>query len=693
MNWKRLLVILLTVTLLMGQVAFADKFLEYETVELIDGMNNIGTSYTTAGMTLAGMDVITDVPSILYNVKGNTRTLVPISFVAKSMGAKVSWDQDTKTATFSTGKNVIKLQADNPKADIDGILFDLPNGVPPKLMGYKGNFRLLVPIKFVAEQFNLEVGWDGDTRMVVLNYPRQSMSDIRYDETKMNPEIRIKTTGEVRTTSYFLSGSQVGGKDKIVIDLENTEFSIPDYKLESGKENIVLLYGDVKKISTYAYENKSRVEIDLDRRRGYDTFYDADKGELVIRFINSVQDIRTEQIYAAEAVIINTGEEPAYNVQRLQDMVIVDVMNSLMKVNEGQYGTTDINEGGVKSISYSQFEPSAEYDPSDIISRVVVKLEDDTSIDDVFIEHVDNEIIVYVSGDPLNGFDYAKNSLDTASLKMGLQTAGTYRSTYDESAGYYWVYLQKSTTDLSKLDVQIDDSIIDRIVIDDSSDQDEYIVKIDLADGTKVLNPEGTKQETSMVAVAFANEALKNSIYRNTLVVIDAGHGGWDPGAVGSFTQEKVLALEASKRLKKELEGQGFKTYMIRDTDVRVQLQQRSKIANELNADLFISVHFNAAESTKARGIETLYAPEPTGQKKKLAYAMQDALIDKMGSVNRGVVERPNLHVTRATNMPSVIVELGFVTNAEEEKRISTPEFMVDAGKAMLNGILNFLKK
>jgi len=677
-----------------AQPTFAEGFLEYGEVELIDGVSWEAGTYTTVGLTFAGDDVVTDVPSILYNLNGNTRTLIPVGVIADLIGADISWKQDTQEVSMNLNGKTIVLKINSDTAYIDGQPYALPNKVPAKLMSYKGTTRTMVPVN-ILDQFGLVFAWNGETRTVEVNYPHQDITNVEYDETGRFAEIHVDTTGQVLTTSYFLDGAALGTKDKIIIDFENTGFNLPSYKVRDGKRTIELIYGSVEKITTYPLEDetKTRMEIELRNRKGYDIFYDEEQGRVVVRFINSVRDIRTEQIYAAETVVINTGEIPAYNVTRLKDKVVVDVMNSLMKYRDGVYEVASINEGGVETIAYSQYDTTGDamYESNDIVSRVVVNLDQNTSVDDVFIENIDNEIFIYVSGDPLNGFDYVKNALDSASLLMHFTEMGQVDASYNSSNRRLTIKVDKSSVELDNMNVDIDDSIIDNISINAKSNTDKYIVDIKLSEGTKVANMPKAGYANG-IELSFINEDLKNSIWRNKLIVIDAGHGGSDSGAVGTKIVESKLALQAAKELKKKLEGVGFKTYMIRDADVKIAPSYRMRVANDIGADLVVSIHINAAENPDARGVEVLYAEEPTGLKKLFAQTLQNHLLSKLGSVDRGIVHRPNLYMCRVPTMPSALVELGFITNAEEQDRMMTNSFMKSAAQAMLDAVLEFLK-
>ncbi len=693
---KRILsfaLIFLILSSIIQPISYAEDFLEYGTVELVDGVSwEVGT-YTTVGLMFAGNSVVTDVPSVLYELEGKTRTLVPVGVIADLVGANISWNGDTQEVSINLNGKTIVLKINSDTAYINGKAYNLPNRVPAKLLSYNGVNRTMVPVN-ILDQFGLEYAWNGDTRTVEINYPHQEITDIAYDDSGRFQEIHISTTGQVLATSYFMDGALIGEQDKIIIDFENTGFNLPSYKVRDGKRTIDLIYGSIDEIVTYPVEDesKTRMEIRLLNRKGYDIFYDEANQMVVVRFINSIRDIRTEQIYSSEAVVINTGEYPAYNVDYLQGKVVVDVVNALMRYKEGSGGTLEINEGGVETISYSQFDTtgSLTFSEDDIVSRVVVNLDKNTSVEDVYVENIDNEIFIYVSGDPLNGFDYMKNGLDSASLTMNFTSMGQVDASYSSSSRLVTLKVDKDSLDLSDMDVDIDDSIIDNINIEDASGS-QYIVKIKLSEGTAVVDmPEDGY--ANGVELNFENEALKNSVWRNTLVVVDAGHGGYDSGAVGSKVTESKLTLVAAKELEKKLQSVGFKTYMIRDADVKIAPSYRMRVANDIGADLVVSIHINAAENPDAQGVEVLYAEEDTGKKKAFAQILQNHLVDDLGSVNRGIVHRQNLYMCRVPTMPSALVELGFITNAAEQDRMMKSTFMKTAAKAMLDAIIEFLK-
>ncbi|NLD46269.1 MAG: N-acetylmuramoyl-L-alanine amidase [Clostridiaceae bacterium] len=188
-----------------------------------------------------------------------------------------------------------------------------------------------------------------------------------------------------------------------------------------------------------------------------------------------------------------------------------------------------------------------------------------------------------------------------------------------------------------------------------------------------------------------------DSTKRNYIVVVDAGHGGKDPGAVYGGVKEKDLNLDIANRLNKLLINEGIKTYMTRGSDSYIDLYSRSGLANRVNADLLVSVHNNAGYK-KYSGSMTLYYPGSSKTKGKLssqefANIVQKNMVQGLGSSNLGIVPRPSLAVLRTSNMPAVIAEVGYMTNESELGRLKTSAYKQKAAEALKNSVLESLNK
>lgn len=186
------------------------------------------------------------------------------------------------------------------------------------------------------------------------------------------------------------------------------------------------------------------------------------------------------------------------------------------------------------------------------------------------------------------------------------------------------------------------------------------------------------------------------------LVIVDAGHGGHDGGAVANGITEKNLALDLARRLRRELETAGLRVRMTRDGDVFLPLEERAALATRLKAAAFVSVHLNTdGDGTAAEGIETYFADMKPLSARHTGLAASQTSADFAADVqrmicaatkaqNRGTKARSYAVVSQAS-CPAVLVECGFITNAAEAARLKRPDYGDKVASGIAQGVALFL--
>ncbi len=179
------------------------------------------------------------------------------------------------------------------------------------------------------------------------------------------------------------------------------------------------------------------------------------------------------------------------------------------------------------------------------------------------------------------------------------------------------------------------------------------------------------------------------------LVVLDAGHGGFDLGACHHNTEEKDLALSTTLILKRFLNEKGYRVIMTRNRDVFVPLKERAEMANESKSRVFVSVHYNAAQSQKAKGIEVYFFNKGdrlrVDSSKKLATDVLSQLLHHTEAPSRGV-KHGNFLVIRETKMPAILVEGGFITHPDECKSLNDRNYREELARAIAEGVDHYFK-
>lgn len=169
---------------------------------------------------------------------------------------------------------------------------------------------------------------------------------------------------------------------------------------------------------------------------------------------------------------------------------------------------------------------------------------------------------------------------------------------------------------------------------------------------------------------------------------IDAGHGGSESGAVGpGGTQEKDINLKVAFILKGMLENEGAQVLMTRQSDVAVSITDRWTMANNWGADRFISIHHNAISEAYVNGTETLVSMYASQESIELANSVQAELVGQLGLPNRGVKRVDYVGVLNHTNMPAILTEASFLSNAQEEQRLRNDGYLSREASAIMQGI------
>ena len=174
------------------------------------------------------------------------------------------------------------------------------------------------------------------------------------------------------------------------------------------------------------------------------------------------------------------------------------------------------------------------------------------------------------------------------------------------------------------------------------------------------------------------------------LIVVDAGHGGFDLGACHHSCEEKDLALSTALLLKRHLNQMGYRVVLTRNRDIFIPLKERANMANESKSKLFVSIHYNAAQSVNAQGIEVYYFNKGDklriSSSKKLASSVLSKLLHRTGAPSRGV-KHGNFLVIRETKMPAILVEGGFITSPKERAFLQSREYQEEVAQAVAEGI------
>jgi len=262
------------------------------------------------------------------------------------------------------------------------------------------------------------------------------------------------------------------------------------------------------------------------------------------------------------------------------------------------------------------------------------------------------------------------------------------------------------------------------------------VVVVPISFTEKTIDKIFKEQSLSTPFARFEPISAKEKRYVVSTVVIDPGHGGRDPGAIGrSGLREKDVVLEIAKELKRQLEQYGINAILTRDNDAFIPLGRRATVANNLKATFFISVHANSSRSKNAKGFEVYCLSDATDdstralaaaenaslkyeeesfddshtknldaivcdieftenrkESKELASSICNSVLDKLAVRKRGV-KGAGFYVLKGARMPAVLIEIGFVSNKEEASSLSSTYYKKKLTEALVDGILNYKRE
>ncbi|WP_058486566.1 N-acetylmuramoyl-L-alanine amidase [Defluviitalea phaphyphila] len=695
-------------------------------------------------LVINGEEINSVMPPIIFD--GNT--LVPTREVFEAMGAIVEWKADTKEAYIGMEDTLVILKMNTDKAWVNGVDVSIP--MEPKII----NDKVMIPLRFVAETIGFNVEWVQSERMIKIDNTveenieddidnNEEIIDEEIDNNKeieeeieekieeeieyidiedipslptelaeepiiLETDIDIKEKEEINSiiesqshpttdiidveildNSYQFKISASGPissvdhmlwEDKIVIDINNANMELEKTIIEVDDNNFIKSI----RASQYSSEPKVvRVVFDLNNPSNYNIIMSEDRQNLIVEIRKTIlTSIELTQNTIGDMIIINGDNTPNINVFRLTtpDRLVIDVFNcesSLGFIEElvkGQY---------ISGIRTSQFDENT--------FRIVLDLNGQPAYEIIPLEN--NAVAIQLSIPSYKNIKYI-NDDSTKLILVKPDEDFNINSIVQEDD--YMNKIYKITFPYNYINVyghgifHIGDGKLDSIEIglnDEGKTEFKFLEK-------KVFAYD-IYEEDNYIVISILRPREK---YKKILV-LDPGHGGKDPGAIGNGLYEKELNLDISLRLYDLLKNnsEDIKVYITRTSDTYPTLQDRSNLANEVEADIFLSVHNNSFYSTH-RGTEVLYYPTSTSDSSELtgkimAQIFQKYLVETLGTQDRGIKERPELYVLRTTKMPAVIVEIAFVSNVEDANLLKSDSFKQNAAEALYKGIIDIFEK
>lgn len=550
-----------------------------------------------------------------------------------------------------------------------------------------------------------------DGELISYNYPQ---INIYINGVKKTPTIEpLLLNSRVFVHIRYVAeqfGAKVTGYDKSKVSINYNGKNIVLYYNKNTAyidDKPVQLDATVKLINGgYTYVPIRFLAEAFDKNVRWDNWsvYITDREQQVVR----VKDIR----YNDGKLLVQTDGTITFDKFNLPspDRLVLDLENAVLD----SPNNININSNGIKQIRYSQFS----LNPNKV--RVVVEFDklvpyeiattDDKKVLSVVFSKLkeDNP----PSGQPANPSQQDPGSSDTS--KQNPNPMNPPQQDQQPSSNQYLVNALKYTVTGDTANVAIatnaSDYKVDKLDNPTRVYVDLYGAKlgnfantIDVKDDVVDTIKASQYSQDTVRVVVYLNKNASYQVLKQDgfivlsltpidnskkIIVIDAGHGGSDPGATGNNLREADVVLQIAKKLQSLLAQAGYNVVMTRTDDSYVGLYDRPALANQLKADVFVSIHANSFSNPSAKGTEILYF-----NNKKLAQVVHDELMKQVDTVDRGLVERPKLVVLNSTNMPSILVETAFISNPDDAKKLASDDYQLKFAQGIYNGIVKFLNQ
>lgn len=689
-----------------------------EKVKLIDLVSGGLENYRTVGLELFGKEVESDVPAILYKLNNETRTLVPIRVISEKIGASVKWEQEERIVKILQNDILIELKINQSDVFINGIRTKLPSNVPAKLMSYKDIARTYVPLRFISERFKLEVAWNPDDMKVEISRSKAELERIQKEKQKQKQEDQKKKQEETTSVDEETNNKKLnilnsvnsietfGGENCDRIDLHFSR------KIEQNCNSFM--------IEKDNFGNPWRLVIDMDMG-----VFGFDKNDKKIKNGQYVEEISENEVYRLRVgevqkqpypvlrFVVDLKSEKPYKIIKKDKKIIIlfdgakydfvdeDFKNQIISRGSDRNTKQDENEDKKNNENEEEKTEKPKDNKEENTDSKKEESIDPSKVDTSKLEK-DKYVPVVEKSDGHNVEEDTKKKKTAEYLSYSVVKPKEFaliRINPDEDNAVENIHLHNNVLsfEVTKSHFEHPDKSI--IISDEFTEKMDvialesiYLIKFELKDNVEFMVHREARKGVSGEYILRLNDIKKEISPEKKLIVLDPGHGGQDAGArsVLDGTTELSLLEEFMPKLKKSLEDRGFAVAFTRDENRYMSLYHRVKYPELLGADLLVSVHVNAAGYYFANGIENFYS-KAKPLTKKLASKIHKRMIEYTGATDRGIKDY-DLYITREAHVVSTLLELGFLSNSTELKKLKDGSYQLSLAEAIAVGISDYFQ-
>ena len=607
------------------------------------------------------------------------RTMLPMRGICEELGCTVTWNEAAKQVYAVSDTHTVVFQIDSKTGYKNGETFTMD--VALMIV----NDRTMLPVRALATALDIDVTWDDPNRTVYIGEAPSTGSNTGTSTATTGKVSKVtvpasKTAAQnfvITTTGTFNRCEEVYVSDnKVVLDFYGATNGLST-NISATNSPFVTAIRTAQHTADNG-ETYTRVVFDLTGKMEYKVTPNAAKNQVTLAFEQvEIKSITSSHSGNTETVTINASGATGATVTTMQDPyrtvidmpgVKADGIDEIINTDGLEY-VSEVRTGWMNGTTF----------------RVVVEASDLTQMT---WKEENGKLTVTIQKSTLENLSY-NDSANTLTLKKVKNiNTGSIKHKDAYLDGYYELTLPGDYSDVYGYGtLNVNTSQIKSFTI--STTGGNTVIRFN----QNIISAYTIKDTGSAYEITAKNP---QQVYDKVLL-LDAGHGGNDPGTSGNGLTEKTMNLTMALKVKSYVENNSnIKVYLTRDDDSRPANADRAKTANQI-ADLMVSIHMNAGAAS-ASGTETLYAAHSNDGNGTLtslqaAQAVQSRLPGALSTTNRGVKSRPDLLILNSTTVPAILIETCFLSNPGDALKISQATYQDAAAKAIGDGIVYAMNK
>lgn len=633
-----------------------------------------------AAITLYLNDVEVDMPAAPRIIAG--RVTVPVDFLGDRLGYAFGWSTET-TFWLDTGTDVYTGKIGS--WSLDGSQREINLGAPAEVHdGY-----LYLPLPVLADLLGLQLSWDTANRALRLTGVVRQVFAVHSTESDIpSDEVPVGALGAALGKPYTHTASDASTESKsdggeTVVDPSLARIRAIALVRENTRQSLEVVADRDIELNISLLQEPPRLVIDISKA----VMPPAENLNFSPQGL--IKNLRLSQFQPdVVRIVVDLGRITGYQVEQLSNNRFA------VHLNEVVAGINIVREGGAVIVS---IRTTGEVQPETLLlrepNRLVVDLHGTTLIMPATSASLSDPLL---RGVRVSQFQphivrtvleleklLTPEQVTVVSSKDGTEIllADEVSEEVNSVSHTLWTYTDPELT------FEVFQAEQEGTSFDEPTESHAEMASIGIEDLAKTLSPQTVRGMT----VEEVGAQLK--YVKNKVIVIDPGHGGIEVGAAGrQGVWEKDLNLDVALAVERGLRRAGADVHMTRSADVLVSLHDRAECANAKKADAFISIHFNASYFKQAKGTETLFRHNHVFSQ-LLAASLQRMLVDVLETVDRGIKVREDLYILRHSQVPTALVEVGFLDHEEEGVRFLEPAEREKAAVGILLGIDRFFAR